>query len=440
MWTKLSKYIGISFFEMFYNWWRFKDMTIALLSFALKRKVTQTVAKQEKTLQRLRTAQKIKVVFFLQTPSVWKYDRLYKMMEHSDKFDPTVVVSPYNVHLAYDKNECLRVMKATEGFARQKGYRYISTYDGTQWLDVKKTLQPDIVFFSKPYKDTLPQYHIYNFSEQLTLYVPYGINCMNLFRNNYQLPFHNLLWKLLVETEYQKQYAIEYEQIKGRNAVVVGALAMEDIMRNDYSPQDVWKPQNKPKKRIIWAPHHTVDYLFNFSNFLVYADNMLRLAEKYKDTVQWAFKPHPVLKFKLINIWGAKRTEEYYKKWQDLENGQLEQGDYTDLFLTSDAMIHDSGSFTVEYLYTRKPVLFQVRNEEVKKQWNSFGQDCFGLHYKAYDIEQTEQFIQNVVLGGNDRMKQDRELFYQSVLCPKDGKMPSENIYNLLINALQQSF
>ena len=437
---KITELAGVSIVDALYKFCIFHDLDMAISPSMILRRTKKARAYQAEAIERIQNKETVRVVLFLQTPSVWKYDTLYKLLEKSPFFEPYVVVSPYNVHLIYDKDECLKVMAQTEKYAQARGYRYISAYDKEHrtWLDIKKLLQPDIVFFSKPYKDTLPQYHIYNFKKALTLYVPYGINCMNLFRNNYGLPFHNLLWKLLVETSFQKQYATQYMLSKGENTEVVGALGVEQLLDPNYTPKDVWKPQPSPKKRIIWAPHHTVDYLFNFSNFLEYADEMLLLAEKYKDKIQIAFKPHPVLKFKLINIWGQERTDAYYQRWANMENGQLEEGDYMDLFRTSDAMIHDSGSFTVEYMYTRKPVLFQVKNEEVKKQWNSFGVECFSRHYHAYSIVDTERFIQDVVIDGKDPKQEERDYLYTTYLQSEDGKLPSEKIYELLLETLEK--
>ena len=65
-------------------------------------------------------------------------------------------------------------------------------------------------------------------------------------------------------------------------------------------------------------------------------DLMIEIALLYKDKVQIAFKPHPLLKEKLIKLWGAQATDDYYRKWDNLPNGQLETGDYVDLFKTSD--------------------------------------------------------------------------------------------------------
>lgn len=435
---KINQFVGISLWDSIYKAFTFRDFFIAAFPACLLRKVARVRKTQKHKIEQLRTQNKCRVLFFLQTPSVWKYDALYQKLENSEYFEPLIVVSPYNVHLNYDIEECFRVMRQTEEYAHEKGYNYVSAYnwEKNKWRDIKKEYQPDIVFFTKPYKDTLPAYHIYHFTDALTLYVPYGINCMNLYHNNYELPFQSLLWKLLLETDFQKQYAEKYEKCHGDNVEIVGTLVMEKLMQKEYVAKDVWKPQGKRKKRIIWAPHHTVDYLFNFSNFLNYCEDMLKLAEKYQDEIQIAFKPHPVLKFKLINIWGQEETEDYYNCWANLANGQIEQGDYIDLFKTSDAMIHDSGSFTVEYLYAQKPVLFQIRDNKVKEQFNSFGQMCLEQHYLAYSIEETENFIREVVIAGKDPKKAEREQFYKQYLYPKDGIMPSQKIYDILKKAI----
>lgn len=434
---KIRSLFDVSFWDNIYKTLTFRDLLIAASPAALKRTVKRSAAKRQRLLNELKEKQKITVAFFLQSPSVWKYDRLYWLFDKSERFEPVVVITPFNVHLNYDKGEMRNVMKQSEEFTKKSGYRYFQTFDSerNKWLDIRKTLNPDIIFYTKPYKDTLPQYHIYRFPDKLNCYAPYGMMNIDIFRIVYNLPFHNLLWRFFVETEYQAGYSREYQTCGGTNTVVSGSLGMEPLMLPDYKPVDVWKPQSVRKKRIIWAPHHTVDYLFNFSNFFAYCDFMFELAEKYKDDIQIAFKPHPVLKFKLINIWGAERTEAYYQRWRDLPNGQLEEGYYADLFLTSDAMIHDCASFTAEYLYTKKPTMFIVKDKDAN-HWNSFGQKCFDLHYHAYQPSDVEDYIKNVVIAGNDTMQAERDEFYKEYLYPKDGVMPSQKIVNAILEEL----
>ena len=332
--SKIKGLFSVSFFDSLYKTLTFGDFFIATFPFCLKLSVKWSEQRRNRFVKTLKKKSKIIVAFFLQSPSVWKYDRLYWLFEKSERFEPVVVITPFNVHLNYDKGEMRNVMKQSEESAKKSGYRYFQTFDSerNKWLDIRKTLNPDIIFYTKPYKDTLPQYHIYRFPDKLNCYAPYGMMNIDIFRIVYNLPFHNLLWRFFVETEYQAGYSREYQTCGGTNTVVSGSLGMEPLMLPDYKPVDVWKPQSARKKRIIWAPHHTVDYLFNFSNFFTYCDFMFELAEKYKDEIQIAFKPHPVLKFKLINIWGTNKTEAYYQRWRDLPNGQLEEGYYADLF------------------------------------------------------------------------------------------------------------
>lgn len=411
----------------------FGDLFIAASPWLQKKRMKKVRKLQEKAIEACRKKEVLSVVFFLQSSSIWKYDSLYKRLMASDRFKTYIVVSPYNVHLNYDTEECFNVMKKTLAYAKEKGYNPISAYDfeNKKWIDIKKTLNPDIVFFTKPYKDTLPKYHLYHFQDKLTLHAPYGIFNLDIYHLDFNLPFHNLLWRYLVETTFQKRFAEEYSLCKGDNIIVVGALGCEQMIDPKYHPENPWKPQDKPKKRIIWAPHHTVDYLFNFSNFMTLCDQMVELAEKFHDQVQIAFKPHPILKFKLINLWGKEKTETYYQKWANMPNTQLEEGYYIDLFLTSDAMIHDCVSFTTEYLFTRKPVLFIVRDQQqVESHWNPFGKKCYDHHYHARGIEDIEHFITDTVITGNDPLQPQREVFFRQYLF--DGKLPSENIYNFL--------
>lgn len=419
----------------------FHDVLKSHSRMVLKCYIKRSIKKHEACVRKLKQKDKIIVAFFFQTPAVWKYDRLYRLLEEDERFEPIVVICPYNVNLSYDKAVCLNVMQQSENYAQKQQYRYLSTFDKTnhKWIDVRKVLNPDIVFFVKPYKDTLLKYHIYRFPDKLTCYTPYGFSVINNYRANTNFPFYNLLWKFFAETKFQLKISQEHATNKGENIVITGCLVTENLLRPDYLPKEVWKAQSKPKKRIIWAPHHTVDYLFNFSNFLTYCEFMLELAQNHQDRVQFVFKPHPVLKVRLMNIWGAEKAEAYYQQWKDLENTQIEEGDYIDIFKTSDALIHDCGSFTLEYLHVpQKPVLYLVRDENITQSMNPFCQMAFDLHYHARNEAEIEHFIEQVVLQGEDPMRTRRETFFNEYLYPQDGIMPSQKIMNVLREELSK--
>ena len=137
----------------------------------------------------------------------------------------------------------------------------------------------------------------------------------------------------------------------------------------------------------------------------------------------------------LIEDWGKERTDAYYKEWEDGENSTFVSGEYIDLFKSSDGMIHDSHSFTVEYLYVDKPVMFMT-NYDRESQCNAVGKRAFAAHYHGTTREDIQSFIEDVVIGGKDTMAEKRHQFYNDILVPPNGKSVAENIINEITTAL----
>lgn len=390
-----------------------------------------------KALEKLRTKAhkkvKIKVAFFAIHSSVWKYDGVYKLMEQDLRFDPIVVVCPV---VNYGKENMLEEMEKTFKLFKRKGYNVIKTYNEKDdtYLDVKKEVAPDIIFFTNPHRLTREEYYITNYKDILSCYTQYSFHVTHLNEAQYNQLFHNILWKAFYETNIHKKIAERHSRNKGRNIIISGYPGLDDFIYGGRAGENVWKNPDVSLKRIIWAPHHTIDRRKNlsFSNFLRYHQVMLDIADNYKGKIQIAFKPHPLLKVKL-NIheeWGPKGTDEYYQKWGNSNNGQLETDDYVDLFNTSDAMILDSASFVVEYLCCGKPSLFTFSDSNVKDRFNEFGKLAFEQHYHAHNEADILEFIENVVLEGKDTMKEKRDAFYTSYLTPPNNKTASENIYD----------
>lgn len=394
---------------------------------------------QKLAAERLEGKDCIEVAFLLTIPGMWKSDYLFRALRDNPKYHPYVVVYPYSVFKGFDKKEVDATVERTKHFIEDKGFECIVPYDAKRgvWSDIRKTLNPDIVVFTTPYKDVPPQFFIYNFRDVLTCYVPYGFSSLNLFRVNYDLIFHNLVGIHFVETEIHRETAMAHSRNKGENVVVSGYPGTEVFLHKDYIPSEVWKEQETTKKRIIWAPHHTIDGDFAISSFLLFCDAMPQIAKEFADKAQFVFKPHPLLKFKLQQIWGVKKTEEYYGQWKEMPNGQLEESMYVDLFLTSDAMIHDCGSFTTEYMFTRKPVMYLVKEYDFVDKFSPFGLMAFNNHYHGKTVEDVRNFVSDVVIKGDDTMREQREAFFKQYLAPRDGKLPSEKIIEILNAAIK---
>ena len=166
---------------------------------------------------------------------------------------------------------------------------------------------------------------------------------------------------------------------------------------------------------------------------------MLKIAEKYLQEIEIVFKPHPLLYAKLLNHpeWGKEKTDEYYNKWKNGVNTNLVEGEYVDLFNTSDAMIHDCGSFAVEYLYVDKPVMYLAYDEDYLNHIEPLGVEALDCHEIGFEENDIEKFVKNIIDGNIDAKKENRKAFIEKYLLPPNGLTASENMLNDIIKELK---
>jgi len=375
-------------------------------------------------LFRIRRKKQLSVVFLVSDVGTWKTEELYLQMKKNERLSPHIVLLPY---AGEDES-----MLYAEKYLQEKGYPYTPLPSDKKINDI---LPADIIFYQKPYNDSyLPPARFFHNLKSVFCFANYAFHSLEDRWANDQ-PLHNIAWQLYFENESAAASTRPLMINKGKNLYVTGLPTTDAYLKNKEEVHDPWKSMTTQKKKIIWAPHFTIDERAYYSNstFLMYADFMIELAQKYADRVQFAFKPHPLLKQKLVELWGAEKTEAYYKKWSEMDNTQLEQGEYVGLFLHSDAMIHDCSSFTIEYHYTKNPVLYLLRGEHRTDNLNEFARKAYNLHQKARSKEEIEQFLVNI-LEGKDENKPEREQFYQEYLLPPNGKTACENIIQCLLN------
>ena len=394
-------------------------------------------SKQVKSLKTVKQKSKIKVAFFVIHDSVWKYDTLYKLLNDDVRFEPIIVICP---HLTDSFEQSLKTMHQANNTFIKKGYNVVMTFNENSrtWLNVKETIKPDIIFFTNPHKITRKEYLITNYPNTLTCYVQYSFHITHLHELQYNQLFHNLLWSSFCETSTHLKFAEKHARNKASNVVVTGYPGLDEMLDEGRIKQNQWKLKDPDIKNIIWAPHHSISEndTLAYSCFLQYSDFMLNLLERYKNKIQISFKPHPMLRQNLVNKdgWGKRKTDDYYNTWANATNGQLDEGGYIDLFLTSDAMIFDSASFMTEYIFTEKPSLFTVHDEQLVTRFNEFGKEVFQKHYHGNNENDIISFIDNVVLLGDDKKKNERSEFRMDYMSQQKNNSASLNIYNYLIS------
>lgn len=399
------------------------------------------VKRMNNSLHQLKKENKVKnILFFVVHESIWKLDSIYKKMESSECFNPCIVICPYTVM----GNSVMRrdLDKAFRWF-KDRGYNVLSALDDGCLINIRSELNPDVIFYTNPHNLTLKKLQVTSFLDVLSVYVPYT-HQIGEYDNNqpqYNQLFHNLMWKIFTTNEMDKAIFEEFGDRKGENVIVSGYPGIEELIHPSLSQKSVWKPQDKPKFKIIWAPHHTIekDSPLSYSTFLLYADTIKKLSETLSDRVQFALKPHPLLRDKLNNdkAWGKQRTDEYFKYWENGINTQLEVSDYMNLFIQSDSMIHDSGSFLAEYLYVNKPAMYLFSSKGTNLPYNPFGKLCLEIYDKAYTSEDIESFIIETVVNRNDRLKEERQQFINNHLITNDT-LPSDFILEYLKTELNK--
>lgn len=379
--------------------------------------------------QRAKSGQKIRVGFYI--IEVFGYTSVYEEMLKSDFFDPFIVVVPD----FYRKSISIKTMNEVYD---QLSSKYSNVYKGLdessgEYLDFSNQL--DIVFFGNPYEAMAHSNHfIWHMLKKniLTCFQNYGYFTVLWGRNHIaSLPFWNSCWRVFVDSQENYNDLLVYNTRKGANAYISGYAKMDKLA-------DI-APKSHSRKQILLCPHHTIDCNdLQLSNFLKYADFFLELPKIYPE-LDFIFRPHQLLKYNLSNYWGKEKTDKYYKTLLSNPNVRYDTTqDYFETFANSDAIIHDCGSFTAEYLFTSKPCCYMLKNnDEIDKIFLPMGKKCLNNYYKAFSKDEICKFIENVVIKNIDPMKEQRKKFSKQLKLnyPNVGKTIVEYIKQEILNA-----
>ncbi len=374
--------------------------------------------------KKIRKKEKIIVLFVVNDLPTWKTERLYCSMLEHNRFSPIIGIA--------ENQEELGLEKIAAKYCESSGYKIVHLESCRTLVQQTKA---DIIFYQKPYWDHyLKNHHFQHNRKALYAYAYYAFHTVEE-EWTLNASFFQNCWQFYFENEICGNSARQKMDNKGKNIRVTGIPYMDELSQGKKLFSDPWN-DTKKRKRIIYAPHHTIGSLhlngINYSTFLEYAEFILQIAEKYSENTFWTFKPHPLLKSKLMTIWGKEQTDNYYERWSNLENGQYSSGKYVDLFMYSDAMIHDCGSFTIEYLYTGNPVMYLVKDNHHIDNLNKFAIDAFNCHYHGKGKEEIEQFVLDVI-SEKDPMKDCRNQFKEKFLQPPYGKTACQNIINAIL-------
>lgn len=402
--------------------------------------------KHTQLIKALQGKQTLRVAFLVSEKSKWKVDEVFRLMQQDTLFSPFIIVTPF--HKWDLNNQMTRVADITH-FFQSKGYEVYSHFSDSQSV-TDELEKADLIFFSEPYDVARNKAYYSNlFSKKLCFYIPYffmattHVKGSSLKFNGIYYPFLLSMWKIYWPHNEIMSELKKFDKRAIKSSVVTGYPSVEYIYKEALKPiraSSVWKDNAQDKIKIIYAPHHTIlnnmAGLEKISTFIENSEVIKELAIKYQKNIAWSFKPHPTL---LANLyvhpaWGKEKADAYYQFWQEQEYTQFDNGAYDDLFLQSDAIIHDCSSFIVEYAFTQKPCLYLIGDTDINNFLNDFGKGVIGVYQKAHSPEQIEGFIKSLI-NNDKKTAQNTQFFNQYLEQYYQYQLPSERI----IHDLKQS-
>ena len=375
-------------------------------------------------------------------------DKLISLLQKDTSFHPTVLIIPYDLHATNIFDNGLNEHQSQEyednyEYYKKKGFNVIKGYDNDKktTIDIELELKPDIIFYHTPWETTLPvELKIENLpSNVLFCYIPYGIHSSFIVYGQFNRELQNKAWKIFYQTKIHKKLAIKYSDKGASNVVLTGSPKMDRLIDGSHEEDPYpWIDSSHQKKRVIWAPHHSIETGICFSTFNKNYKFFYDFAKKYSE-IEWVFKPHPNLRhYYLISDdekFSNDNLEKYYKNWSNLPNATIyERGDYQNMFATSDGMITDSVSFLSEYLYSGKPGLFLTSPTQ---KFNEYGKIIKNAWYQidGNNFKQIEKFIDKTIINKEDPLKTTRENLFNKYL-KTNGTTASEKIYKYIKDSL----
>jgi hypothetical protein len=403
--------------------------------------------------QKAERGERIQIAFQTYSAAQWPAEGVYRSFEKMANVDVKVVVSPL---VDRDAESMIDTYRQTSRWFHEHLYRVIDGLDIDQsaigdWSYLGG--YPDVLYQVSSWFNCLPRVQWFTMLPLrcLVAYIPYGISQADSKDGQYSITdvynhdITNFLWRLYCDSQTVYNGYQKHQFLKAINVRRSGYAKMDYFYKEHQfdgaALRKLWSiPDDKDvkqMKKIIVAPHYTV---FQESDicYSTFQKNMwfwLYLIKKYENQITFLFKPHPNLRRSAVAVGLFKDYEEYDKyiqAWNDSVNATVvQEGNYLEHFATSDAMIMDSGSFLGEYLYTQKPLLYLTRPEQT---FSDAGWNLMRAHYKApgEDYIAIENFIEDVVLGENDTMAEQRKKVFEEEYdyLKLNGQLASDFIVN----------
>lgn len=363
-----------------------------------------------------RANKEIKVLFICQMPQLWnKIEDVYSEMRRDSQIKVFILVVP-DVSVSLENQK-----ESIEFFQRIEG-TIINAKSGSDWYSVKE-LNPDYVFYQRPYDAYLPYEYRSSCVAQYArvCYIPYAYACTKPVEDScYNFDFFVNVYMFFAENEYSREVIVEREKEryinKIKNAFYLGYPALDSIKKSKSLQGVYWKKDDKSYK-ILWCPRWTTEPKLGASHFFEYKDCLVEWVRKNKE-YSMVFRPHPMMfsNFESTGQMTKKEAQQYLSNYMD--NKRLmydERPEYYSTLWNSDVLVADLTTVIIEYFVTRKPIIYFISEIEYNDFMKRIVSGCYCVKNKQELIE-----ILKMLNRGEDPLTEERNKVADYLLKGKD--------------------
>lgn len=374
------------------------------------------------------TSGPIKVDFYFQWPPGWtNFESVIDVMQANPAFDCRIVVVPYQNWKASDVNG-----DTQRQILQARGLDYVGFEDYR--LEAR---QPDVVFLQNPYDEARPEAFRSDYLHERGVkiaYIPYALDTgigEESMIYQYNLLCQNLAtWIFARSAKHKAEFGVQC--LAGNAHVHVTGHPKFDHYQQRFLTKE---KQPETVKTFLWTPHFVLPGEGKmYTTFNLYSSAFLLLIQR--DDIHLIIRPHPLLSQWIgeASLLARRNYQQLVEAAQYRSNVEWDTGhDYCATFARSDALIADAGSFLLEYLPSKKPILYLTH------------ESCHGLNrtadfiYDTYDVAWQSAdiftFVDNIV-AGQDAMRSRREKVLKEELQIEE-KSAGEKIAEIIYASLR---
>ena len=394
----------------------------------------QTKLNYEKVLHRIKdlvkSGKQLRVVFVCEENQKWGYQFVYEIMKKNPLFE----VLPIILYPIISKNRVEFTQEKNKEFFTKQGIESVDgyDYDGKTKINLK-TFEPDIVFYQQPWY-LEGENHPVNLSKYaLTIMIPYGYTTLsekNWGSDAVRRVYSNL-WMFFSESKYHNNFYKKAAGMRHKDNLIATGTPKLDYYHIPVK-QEFEKLWKGGRNRIIWAPHHSINNTgLCMSTFEEYYKFLLDFAKKHRE-YSFIVKPHPALRSTCISqrFMTEKEYDVYMEEWSNLPNASVyTEGNYFDIFKTSDILVTDCSSFFAEYFPAGKPII--LLDKKNRAPFDKFGKQLEKGFYKVNKPDELPVLLENILLKKNDYLENIRRKIKNNIFY-----LPEQSVSNSIVEFL----